>query len=188
MANHKYYKICRNCNKERSFPNMRCSVCTVCKNARKAGQTTKKRKAAKYKPDKDGRRPPKTRKERKFAAKYIENGGNGTQAALSSYDTVSPKTAAKIGNTNTKKLTLQDALRSAKLTDKYLADKIRDGLEAKKLYVTAHGNKRTADHNARHKYLETALRLKGHGKDAVVIDQRKQYVVMLPKRNTSSSE
>ena len=60
---------------------------------------------------------PKTReltiKQRKFKTAYIKNGGNATQAALETYNTVDYQTAGMIGSENLKKPKLKQAIETA---------------------------------------------------------------------------
>lgn len=51
-----------------------------------------------------------TPKQTKFVQKYIENGGNGTQAALESYNVNSLKTAQNIGSENLAKPIVSEKL------------------------------------------------------------------------------
>jgi phage terminase small subunit len=97
---------------------------------------------------------------------YIKT-GNATLAAQKAYR-VSYKTGNVIGNENLAKLDYPQYLEAIGVTDRRLANKLSDGLDANKT-VGAMGKDATAstsdfidvpDWNARHKYLTTALTLK----------------------------
>jgi phage terminase small subunit len=53
-----------------------------------------------------------TMKQKEFAAKYVENNGNGTQAALEVYDTVDAKTAGVIAAENLAKPSICEEIES----------------------------------------------------------------------------
>lgn len=53
-----------------------------------------------------------TTKQEKFAQEYIANQGNGTQAALTVYDTTDPHTACAIATENLSKPVVVDAIES----------------------------------------------------------------------------
>jgi phage terminase small subunit len=55
--------------------------------------------------------PKLTTKQKRFADKYLET-GNGTQSALASYDTTSPKTASVIAVENLAKPSVRDYIES----------------------------------------------------------------------------
>lgn len=117
-----------------------------------------------------------TLKQKKFAEEYVANGGNGTQAALSVYDTVDAKTAsviaaenlvkpciagAIVGATETckstamKALTLAIALAESELTspDKHVRmDARKYLLEVGKLFAPANSMPKTAVQNNRFVY------------------------------------
>lgn len=107
-----------------------------------------------------------TRKQKKFVTSFVET-GNGTQAALEAYDTEDPVTAGSIAYENLKKPQIQDALEEA-LPDELLAKVHREGLFATR-EIWKNNNESgvielvgdEADFNARHKYLDSAYKLKG---------------------------
>lgn len=128
-----------------------------------------------------------TLKQRKWLKVYLDT-GNATEAAMQSYD-IDPKDpearnkAGVIGYENIRKLNYEDFLEQAGITDKLLQQKIMEGLEATKVIsarVIVSKDKPTSQANgelppatsqtddfidvpdfmARHKYLETALKLK----------------------------
>lgn len=70
------------------------------------------------------KRAPRTVKEKKFVKEYIANGGNATQAALAVYDTDQYKSASRIGNENTAKLSFDHYFALAGLTDDVIAQNV----------------------------------------------------------------
>lgn len=87
-----------------------------------------------------------TKKEKGFVKDYLAT-GNGTQAALNNYDTESINTAGVIASENLSKPKIQLALNEA-FPDSELYKLHREGLFEEDLLV-------------RHKYLDTAYKLKG---------------------------
>ena len=169
----------------RGFPTPHHKICSTCKASRK---TTKARQALKnkYKLDENGKRPPKTLKERKFIKEYSKHGNGAKAVRDAGYNAVTVQSQGVIARGNIKKLSLGDAMEKHGLTDEYLTEQIKIGIQADKLVSTNTGTREYPDHQTRHKYTETALRLRGHGKEGIVVDQRKQYVVMLPTRVSDS--
>lgn len=115
-----------------------------------------------------------TLKQHKWLKIYLEC-GNATEAAMQVYKCKSRNSAANIGYENVRKLDYTEFLEEAGITDKLLQEKILEGLNSTKpisaliLANTEIGVMRTkdnegqievADYIARHKYLETALKLK----------------------------
>ena len=105
-----------------------------------------------------------TLKQKKFLKLYMES-GNAKQSALAVYD-CKESTASQIGAENLRKLHLpiQEMMEARGLSDNNLIGHMIEGLE-KPVKVTADGIE-TPDYSVRHRYLETSLRLKGHGKQA----------------------
>lgn len=108
-----------------------------------------------------------THKEKGFV-KDIVKGKTGTQAALNNYDTESYGTAGVIAHENLKKPKIISALEEA-LPDELLAQVHKEGLFASKpIYLTdsESGDKtkidEEPDYAVRHKYLDTAYKLKGN--------------------------
>lgn len=103
-----------------------------------------------------------TEKQRKLI-KGVAAGKSQTQAAiLAGY---SEKTAAAsatetLGKPNVREA-LQRALEKVGVSDELLAMKTREGLDATRGMVTKDGVEKVEDFHARHRYLETALKLKG---------------------------
>jgi len=111
------------------------------------------------------KRKPKTLKEKKFVKAYLKT-GNGTQAAMQSYDVKNRKIAGVIAAQNLAKLSIGDIMDRQGLTDDKLVGVIINGLEATKPVLKLKGKKskpkevQIPDHAVRHKYLETSLKLK----------------------------
>jgi len=115
-----------------------------------------------------------TLKQKTFVQEYVENGGNATQAALSSYDTEDNATAQNIGSENLSKPIIQrelaKALRDSDVTLKRACKAVGDGLGSDKENVKlqaagmtfklfdAYPRPRVTDH--RHAHLHLSL-LKG---------------------------
>src|SRR3990167_4017151 len=121
-----------------------------------------------------------TLKQRKWLSVYLEK-GNATEAAMQSYDCKGDReVAANIGYENLRKLDYTDFMEVAGVTDKLLQEKLLEGLGATKQLgarkiiqqsrgmheIKAEATSETddfievEDYAIRHKYLETALRLK----------------------------
>lgn len=110
-----------------------------------------------------------TFKQRKWMDEYIQC-GNATEAAMKVYDCKDRNSAKQIGYENLSKLDYREFLEEAGLTDKKLNQKIIEGLDATRTVsakiITKGADSQTddfidvPDFMARHKYLETALKLK----------------------------
>lgn len=101
-----------------------------------------------------------TRKQSKFVKEYIET-GNGTQSALDSYDTDDYMTAAAIASENLNKPQIQFAIQQA-LPDELLAQVHLEGLNAFRSVSQGEGDvDEYPDYAVRHKYLDSAYKLKG---------------------------
>jgi hypothetical protein len=120
-----------------------------------------------------------TMKQRKWLDIYLQT-GNATEAAMQSYDCKDRDSAKSIGCENLTKLDYIDFMEAAGVTDKLLQEKLLEGLDstkqigARKIVQgarTGHEIKVDAmtdtddfidvpDYAVRHKYLETALKLK----------------------------
>jgi hypothetical protein len=108
-----------------------------------------------------------TLKQRRWIKKYLEY-GNAKKAAMEVYD-CTEDSAGQIGYENLKKLDYSDLMEEAGVTDKVLQDKILEGLTATRVISAVKGTSANGgttdfidvpDFMARHKYLETALKLK----------------------------
>jgi len=77
----------------------------------------------------------KTLRERKFIEAYISNGGNATEAFLAINKMVNKNTAGVLGHRMLRKVKIEikDTLDRIGLTDVYLANKLKEGLEATKV-------------------------------------------------------
>jgi len=119
-----------------------------------------------------------TIKQRKWLRIYLEC-GNATEAAMQVYDCKDRESAANIGWENVRKLDYEDFLEEAGITDSLLQKKIIDGLDANRTIsanvIVKSDNPKVKtksatardidfidvpDYAIRHKYLETALKLK----------------------------
>lgn len=106
----------------------------------------------------------------KFKKIYLET-GNATEAAMQAYN-CTRESAAVIGHENLRKLNFADLMEEAGITDKRLIEKVSEGMEAQKV-ISSYGGKNAdasttdfievPDHAVQHKYVETALKLKGKG-------------------------
>lgn len=102
-----------------------------------------------------------SKKEAGFVKDYAKT-GNGVQSALKNYDTKDYSTAGVIAHENLKKPKIINAIQEA-LPDEILAEIHREGLYATKPFFDQDGNKiaEDADYAVRHKYLDTAYKIKG---------------------------
>jgi len=110
-----------------------------------------------------------TLKQRKWLKIYLEV-GNATEAAMQVYNCQDRNSAKTIGWENLTKLDFTDLLEEAGVTDKLLQQKILEGLDANRTVSAKIIDKGATtqtddfidvpDFMARHKYLETALKLK----------------------------
>ena len=110
-----------------------------------------------------------TLKQRKWLSIYIAC-GNATEAAMQVYDVKDRDSANAIGSENLAKLSYTDFLEEAGITDKLLQQKIMEGLDSTKTVsakiISKGADSQTddfidvPDFMARHRYLETALKLK----------------------------
>jgi len=110
-----------------------------------------------------------TLKQRKWMKEYIET-GNASEAAMRAYDCKDRVVAASIGYENLRKLDYVEFMEAGGVTDKLLQDKLMEGLSATKV-VSARVTGKDADsrtddfidvedYPTRHKYMETALKLR----------------------------
>ena len=110
-----------------------------------------------------------SKKAKGFVKDYIET-GNGTQAALNNYDTKDYSTAGAIASENLKKPKIIEAIRtlSERIDDDTLYEVLTDGLKA------TYNDK--PDFGVRHKYLDTALKIKGEYTN----DDSKNINILMP--------
>lgn len=102
-----------------------------------------------------------TIKQRKWIEVYIDT-GNATDAAMQVYDCKGNReTAAQIGWENMRKLDYSDFMEAAGITDALLQKKLMEGLNSDKVKTSlTEPDQVVPDYPTRHKYLETALKLK----------------------------
>lgn len=119
-------------------------------------------------------------KQRRFVEEYIENGGNATKAVIDAgYNTKNNLTARVIGSENLTKPNIQNAIKSLadRIPDDLLERVHLEGLEATKRSGTGgmkigigtdgkvndigHTEIDEPDYAVRHKYLDSAYKLKG---------------------------
>jgi len=126
----------------------------------------------------------RTLRERKFISAYIENGGNATKAYLAINPKYEGDSARVLGHNYLTKLNISqnELMELMGMTDAYLQEKLNEGLEAKKVISVIPMKAKEAqpnstdlpdansrnidfvdveDYAVRHKYLDTALKLKG---------------------------
>jgi len=122
--------------------------------------------------------------ERKFIKAYIENGGNATQAYISLHPDCSRESAAELGYRMLRKveISMNEIMELMGTTDAYLNEILNEGLKATKVVSVIPIKPKEAqpstgdlpdatskniefvdveDYPTRHKYLDTALKLKG---------------------------
>lgn len=133
------------------------------------------------------RRPAHSIKEKRWLKRTVEL-GNGTQAAMEVYNVNGKESARAIASQNFRKLSMDNALKAKGLTEYQSAKKLKQGLESMKIHGTTDDFIKIKDMPTRHRYLETLLRLQGHGPNTstninIGIDNRKQYWVKLPERD-----
>jgi len=77
----------------------------------------------------------RTLRERIFLEAYISNGGNATEAYLAINNKANRNTAGVLGLRMLRKvkISIKDTLEQVGLTDIYLANKLKEGLEATKI-------------------------------------------------------
>lgn len=99
-----------------------------------------------------------TKKQKGFVKDYIKT-GIGEKAALNNYDTTDPNTARSIASENLTKPNIQKAIQSIadKIPDELLEKVHLEGLVAGRQV----GETLEPDYAVRHKYLDTAYKLKG---------------------------
>lgn len=130
------------------------------------------------------KRPPKTIKEKRWLKRTIEL-GNGAEAAREVYNCKNKHSARSIASQNFAKLAIDQALEAEGLTPFYSARMLKKGTKSKKIHGTSDDYIEVVDMPTRHKYLETMLRLQGHGPNrdmTINVDARTQYHVTLPER------
>lgn len=106
-----------------------------------------------------------TIKQKKFVKAYVANDGNGTKAALETYDTVDDKTAGVIAVENLGKPSIRQAidmaLEKAEITMDKVIQPIADGLVATKSIPVGEDVVEITDHGIRLKASAMAQKLMG---------------------------
>jgi len=117
-----------------------------------------------------------TFREKRFVERYLTNGFDRHEAYLYAYP--GPKTMATVKGAPNRLLSkpkvrraIEDALKAAGIDERLIAQKIREGLEATRIVATVSekgpdGEERLVkvrdiDYNARHRYLETLIKIRG---------------------------
>jgi len=126
-----------------------------------------------------------TEKQKKAFSKVLENGGNVSKAMKESgYSAAMAKNPQKL----TQSLAFQKFMEEAGVTNEKLAAVLNEGLNASKTIVMGKEEDSFVDiqpdHPTRHKFLETALKIKGIGKEesnnTIIFNQgdlvKKKYV------------
>lgn len=108
-------------------------------------------------------------RQRKFFRLYVRYDGNGTKAAMEAFNFKSERAAAVHACNLIKKhnITMAELMDAHGLTDEFLVDELKEGIEAKEVKVMQHeGNfiysKPLKNLAMSHKNRETAHKLKGH--------------------------
>lgn len=113
-----------------------------------------------------GKKKKLTIKQRKFIDLYLET-GNATEAAMQSYNVKDRESAAAVGYETLRNLQTDELMEKAGISDKRLLEKLNEGLDASKRQRDFETGEvfYDADYSTRHKYLKTALELKGKTRD-----------------------
>lgn len=106
----------------------------------------------------------KSLKLQRFKKEYIKT-GNATEAALKVYNCKNREVAGEIGYQNLKKLDFAELMEEAGITDQMLIEVNKEGLKSSKPQRDFDTGEiiEVKDYATRHRYLETALKLKGKG-------------------------
>lgn len=138
-----------------------------------------------------------TLKQRQWLKIYLEI-GNATEAAMQVYDCKDRHSARQIGWENLAKLDYSDFMEEAGITDKLLQQKILEGLNATRVISAKITSKEAdsqtddfidvEDYLTRHKYLETALKLKKRLTDRVDVTSGGKPVPILSTLDVSSND
>ena len=97
-----------------------------------------------------------TLRQRKWIKNYIEM-GDATKAAMKAYNVKSRRSAQAIGAANLKNLDYSEMMELAGVSDQILARKLSEGLDS---YLHDRKGDVVPDFATRHRYVETALKLK----------------------------
>lgn len=87
-----------------------------------------------------------TLKQKAFVEEYVRNGGNGTQAALKTYDTDDYKTAQNISSENlSKPIVMEELIKTARrlgVTEEKIVSPVVDALDSEDLDMRLKGHDR----------------------------------------------
>lgn len=102
-----------------------------------------------------------TKKEQGFVKDYVKT-GNGTQSILNNYDVKTVNTASVMASENLVKPRIQNAIKSIadRIPDELLEKVHLEGLSATRTIKVDNIDTLEADHAVRHKYLDTAYKIK----------------------------
>lgn len=102
-----------------------------------------------------------TKKQKGFIKEYVKT-GNGTESAKNNYDIQKDNTAAAIAYENLRKPHIQNAIKSIadRIPDELLEKVHLEGLNATRTIKVDNIDTLEADHAVRHKYLDTAYKIK----------------------------
>lgn len=108
-------------------------------------------------------------RQQKALANLVENGGNVSKAMIDAgYSPATAKTPQKLTESDS----FIALMEQEGITDQLMLHTLRDGLKAEKVVIVGNGDDAFADvqpdHQNRHKFLETAIKLKGYGKDITI--------------------
>lgn len=122
----------------------------------------------------------RTLRERKFIDAYIENNGNAASAYRSTHPKYDGDNAKVLGCRMLTKvnLTTNELMDEMGMTDEHLHEKLNEGLNANKSIPTKEELIDVDDFPTRHKYLDTAYKLKGtYPAEKHEITERKVVVI-----------
>ena len=103
-----------------------------------------------------------TVRQKRALEKIVENGGNVSRAMIDvGYSPQTAKTPQKL----TESKAFIELLEEAGIDDMTMLKTLKEGLVATKTVSIGEGTTVEPDHQNRHKFLETALRIKGYNRD-----------------------
>lgn len=119
-----------------------------------------------------------TRKQNKFIKKVVETGNIRKSTALAGFS--DPSYGSFLMRQPKIQTALQTELEKAGLGDKKVASEIKNGLKA--TYVKKDGGKLYPDFHARHKFLDTAIKIKGgYAPEKHEIEQKQLIIILSPE-------
>ncbi len=115
-------------------------------------------------------------KQKSFCEEFVNNKGNGTEAAVKSYNVKTRGMAAVIAHNNLKKprviQEIENLMDDNDITDGYMMQKLKEGLESP--VVSSYKGEATEtgipDQNIRHKFFQDAAKMKGWLKDDINVN------------------